>query len=530
MRTYYEVLGVSADAPADAIRQTYLRLLQIYHPDHNRDPQAHKFTVELVEAYSVIGDPHRRAAYDRSRRSGTEPAEGVPKAKPHQAANPSIENIVCQQCGVQDASLRIASMTWVASLVFITKRGTRGGIWCVRCRSKQAAVWSTITGLFGWWGFPWGLIYTPRALYDNAKGGKQDKGPNANLLRVVGFQLFQAAQYSEAHAALEASLAFEPDAPTQGFKASVPPAANVNATSQRFVSAMTAVPSVFSTAIVVVCLILYVNRPSGYAARYQQEQKDQAVVQANSGSQGAKEKVNELAGQLGAAVEANATPVGSHQEGTTTIHDYQLDRSKYQAEVFSNISQQIEPFLNDPNANAGGFASSAYFNARLMAASISILNGFDEGQDVSEQVEEIDGLGADTRISGWLLGSRYSGPYYSLLPLLHKLANQRSQGMSSLERRSQLEALKSQIEDSESKIRVARTDSDAVSEHALVEAHNRFVQQYNGLVKAGKRNSVLYAKADLAFNKCLDPAILMDKFQQVSLTKGGDAVNAMLEP
>jgi molecular chaperone DnaJ len=65
-RDYYEVLGVSKSAEADEIKKSYRRLAMKYHPDRNTDDETAegKFK-EAKEAYEVLSDQEKRAAYDR---------------------------------------------------------------------------------------------------------------------------------------------------------------------------------------------------------------------------------------------------------------------------------------------------------------------------------------------------------------------------------------------------------------------------------------------------------------------------------
>jgi len=65
-KDYYELLGVSRTASADELKKAYRKLAMQYHPDRNhgnRDAE-HKFK-EINEAYDVLRDDQRRAAYDR---------------------------------------------------------------------------------------------------------------------------------------------------------------------------------------------------------------------------------------------------------------------------------------------------------------------------------------------------------------------------------------------------------------------------------------------------------------------------------
>ncbi len=64
-RDYYEILGVDRDATQDAIKQAYRRLARKYHPDVSKEPDAEKKFKDLGEAYEVLKDPEKRAAYDK---------------------------------------------------------------------------------------------------------------------------------------------------------------------------------------------------------------------------------------------------------------------------------------------------------------------------------------------------------------------------------------------------------------------------------------------------------------------------------
>ena len=71
-RDYYEVMGVSRDATNDEIKKAFRRLAFKHHPDRNREDGASEKFKELNEAYEVLSDADKRAAYDRFGHSGAE--------------------------------------------------------------------------------------------------------------------------------------------------------------------------------------------------------------------------------------------------------------------------------------------------------------------------------------------------------------------------------------------------------------------------------------------------------------------------
>lgn len=67
----YGVLGLSSRATQADIRRAFRALARRYHPDVNGgDPTAERVFKRIVRAYEVLGDPTRRASYDRRRELG----------------------------------------------------------------------------------------------------------------------------------------------------------------------------------------------------------------------------------------------------------------------------------------------------------------------------------------------------------------------------------------------------------------------------------------------------------------------------
>jgi curved DNA-binding protein len=64
-RDYYKILGVARTASADDIKKSYRRLARKFHPDVSKEKDAEAHFKEVQEAYEVLKDPEKRAAYDQ---------------------------------------------------------------------------------------------------------------------------------------------------------------------------------------------------------------------------------------------------------------------------------------------------------------------------------------------------------------------------------------------------------------------------------------------------------------------------------
>ena len=78
-RDYYEVLGVGKTADDKELKSAFRKMAKQYHPDANPDDGSaeHKFK-EISEAYEVLKEPQKRAAYDRFGHAAFEDGRGGP--------------------------------------------------------------------------------------------------------------------------------------------------------------------------------------------------------------------------------------------------------------------------------------------------------------------------------------------------------------------------------------------------------------------------------------------------------------------
>lgn len=121
----------------------------------------------------------------------------------------------CAVCGRQDETLRLVVFPYVFSVVVMTSRQAFSGVWCRKHRNRYWVLSSLITSLAGWFGFPFGLIYTPLTLLKLAQGGEQPLGQNQHLLQVLARHKLRAGDTAGAIRCLEEALRLGDDGASQ---------------------------------------------------------------------------------------------------------------------------------------------------------------------------------------------------------------------------------------------------------------------------------------------------------------------------
>ena len=75
---YYEALGINKNASESELKKAYKRMAMKHHPDRNTDnPEAEVKFKEVKEAYEVLNDPQKRAAYDQFGHAGVDGSAGM---------------------------------------------------------------------------------------------------------------------------------------------------------------------------------------------------------------------------------------------------------------------------------------------------------------------------------------------------------------------------------------------------------------------------------------------------------------------
>ena len=110
-RDYYEILGVPRNASKDELKKAFRQLARQYHPDVSSESDAEERFKEINEAYTVLNDDQKRAAYDRFGHAGVNATAVFPAA------------VSAADFPASTRFSRRSSAGWVASAVARRQRG-----------------------------------------------------------------------------------------------------------------------------------------------------------------------------------------------------------------------------------------------------------------------------------------------------------------------------------------------------------------------------------------------------------------------
>jgi preprotein translocase subunit SecE len=117
----------------------------------------------------------------------------------------------CTVCGRADETIRFAVFPYVVSVLFMSFRRQFAGVWCAQHRRRWQIFASSITASLGWWGIPYGFIWTPMALVKLVRGGIQPPEINDQLLGRIAAQKSAQGDNPGTIRVLEAQAAFSDD-------------------------------------------------------------------------------------------------------------------------------------------------------------------------------------------------------------------------------------------------------------------------------------------------------------------------------
>ena len=135
---------------------------------------------------------------------------------------PATARFSCERCGLSDSTLRIAVFPYVFSVIILTFRRSWGGLFCKRCRRKEMTKAKLSSLFFGWWGIPFGILYTMGALLEPSEG-RVPRELNGEYLYLLGLHFYEKELFTEARQAWQSSLTLTDSALVRSALQSLPP-------------------------------------------------------------------------------------------------------------------------------------------------------------------------------------------------------------------------------------------------------------------------------------------------------------------
>ena len=173
-RGYYATLGLNPGASIEAIRQAYRRIVKDCHPDTSTVKDGGQRFRRITEAYETLSENSSKAAYDAE--------VSAPQPEVASAAQEIPEPVRCEVCGKVTAQARRLVFWRITSFIFATHKSPVQKIFCRVCAAKEQLKSTIWTSLLGWWGIPWGPVWSIGHGVTNAVGGTREVAVDESLM------------------------------------------------------------------------------------------------------------------------------------------------------------------------------------------------------------------------------------------------------------------------------------------------------------------------------------------------------------
>lgn len=585
MKSYYDVLGISEKASSQEIKTAYRELIKKYHPDKNSDDkEAVKKSQLINEAYSVLVDPINRVKYDNFLKMQYETEHTSYKTE-YESHNydqrvDDIPNYYCDKCGRKDSTLRVTIFIWVVSLLFVTYKQGWGHILCSKCRIKYSLLFNIQVFFMGWWGIPFGPIYTIEALFKNSIGGIQPEENNACLLGILAYDLYLKGKYKESYLSIRESINIRPNQHGKEFLSFIKkylkrneynkPNNIYNANTAYYNVPMLIILFMFS---VIILFPTYFSTGTSYEPpRFEwvspttTESRTETIntlllqdyginiKKINILYQESRNSFNNVVSYL----ENNVPYSGIELKDGRRVRTYDFDRSKLSERDVNlhtiQLSKHLEEYhhymdnirnislndnehldeFNDFKDNVMSqyeFIASAYFNSSIINISIPTVNQFySEGKISQRYIQQVKDIGNNTYIKLWLNNCEYKYYYNELIERLNEIA-QYNKRLNNIE--SELYSLEDGINRNENTAIQMAERMESYLDQGKIEEYNNLVDPYNRLIEeldnkiiqhqdnVEKYNSYLNRMSnidiDSAFNRCIDTNMIFPRFDLVDI-------------
>ena len=586
MQSYYETLEVAESSSQQEIKAAFIRLAKKYHPDLNNGlPYATKRMQLINEAYTILKDPIKRLEYDSwiSLNRGSEPTSDDQEHIHAENTTTEVPHFHCEKCGRQDPSLRVTIFLYVMSLIFFTMKRGWSHILCSRCRIKYALLFDLEILFLGWWGFPWGIIYSIEGIFRDTFGGIQPIENNASLLALLGYDLSQQGRYYEAYKCISESYRLRPSIETKKFLDFLSGYTSNKPIQSLWDRLCSLNPAYFAIPLIIIVVfgmtrMIFSSTDSGYHQQYDSDKAgdDTSRIKLNDiklanydRSKGGKgldiarfdacvDICNKTVADVASYIYTNAPVTGTTYQAGTTTKNYAFDREKFDEQVIEQYASAIynqcktaiilipNDFRKKPNVNTSDedqrmhlekqidFMLSAYYNIELLRLDIIFFKYFDDSVITSKTIQEVKNLSNDSLLKAWLGKNRVSNGYDKLLTALNEFNN-----LNDI--RQKLKRLKPIITQNKSSVDELNIRLNRYKSAEDFESFNALVPEYNAAVKKGQKSVAEFnsfvekqnkynenmniSELQNIFNNCIDTRILLTEFDNIDLNKNGKSAS-----